>query len=55
VRPAVIATRHRGKYGHWLSDLYYHPNWRDGKRILSRGRLLNRELMDQGLAARYGR
>ena len=51
----VIATRHRGKYGRWLADLYYHPNWRDGKRILSRGRLLNRELVAQGLAARYGR
>jgi endonuclease YncB( thermonuclease family) len=51
----VIATRHRGKFCRWLADLYYHPNWRDGKRILSRGRLLNRELVGQGLAARYGR
>ena len=55
LRRVVIATRHRGKYGRWLADLYYHPNWRDGKRILSRGRLLNRELVAQGLAARYGR
>ena len=51
----VIATRHRGKFCRWLADLYYHPNWRDGKRILSRGRLLNRELVGQGLAARNGR
>ena len=51
----VIATRHKDKYGRWLADLYYHPGWRDGKRILSRGRWLNRELVCQGLAGRYGR
>ena len=50
----VIATRHRDKYGRWLADLYYHPNWRDGKRILKRGRLLNGEMVEGGLAARYG-
>jgi endonuclease YncB( thermonuclease family) len=50
----VIVTSHRDKYGRWLADLYYHPNWRDGKRIVSRGRWLNRELVEQGLAARYG-
>jgi len=50
----VVTTRHRDKYGRWLADLYYHPNWRDGKRILKRGRLLNGEMVGEGLAARYG-
>jgi len=50
----VIATRQKDKYGRWLADLYYHPGWRDGKRILSRGRWLNQELVEAGLAARYG-
>ena len=50
----VITTRQRDKYGRWLADLYYYPNWRDGKRILSRGRLLNDEMVAEGLAARYG-
>jgi len=26
----VVTTRHRDKYGRWLADLYYHPNWRYG-------------------------
>ena len=51
----VIVTRHTDKYGRWLADLYYHPGWRDGKRILTRGHWPNEELVGQGLAGRYGR
>ena len=50
----VIVTRHREKLGPWLADLYYHPNWRDGKRILTRDGFCS-ELVAEGLAARHGR
>ncbi|MBT7864487.1 MAG: hypothetical protein HN712_29535 [Gemmatimonadetes bacterium] len=49
----VVTTRRRDKYGRWLVDLYFHPRWRDGRRILASGRLLNTELVEAGLAARY--
>ncbi len=51
----VITTRRMDKYGRYLGDLMYHPKWRDAKRILRGGYLLNRELVKSGMAARYRR
>ena len=53
-RVAIVAQR-RDKYGRWLADLYYHPGWRDGRRLLSRGTWLNQQLVSEGLAGRYGK
>ena len=49
----VITTRQQDRYRRWLADVYYRPGWRDGRRILSRGKMLNSELMEVGLASRY--
>ena len=51
----AMATRQRDKYGRWLADVYFHPGWRDGQRLLSRGRWLNQELVQGRLGGRYSR
>jgi endonuclease YncB( thermonuclease family) len=52
-RRVVVATRQRDKYGRWLADLYYEPQTRSVRRMAREGRLLNRQLVAEGLAARY--
>ncbi len=47
----VIKTDKIGKYGRYIADIWYLPGSDDPDKILSKGALLNQELLNKGLAA----
>jgi len=49
----VVQTYKAEKYGRYLADLWYLPGATDWDEIKSKGRLLNQELLDKGLAIPY--
>ena len=51
----VVTTRYPDRYGRYLGDVWYLDGVRDGRKIAAQGSLLNGELVEAGLAARYRR
>lgn len=49
----VVETRKREKFGRYLALLYFHRAYTDFNEIMEYGTLLNAELIEAGLAARY--
>ena len=50
----VLTTTKPDKYDRYLADLFYLPGEADAEQINRTGIFLNRELMEKGLAARFG-
>jgi endonuclease YncB( thermonuclease family) len=50
----VIRSYKTEKFGRFLVDLWYIPQETDRERILREGTFLNQELLDAGLAVKYG-
>ena len=46
----VVETRKKEKYGRYLAYIYYHPEYTKFEDILRHGRLINEELVKEGLA-----
>jgi micrococcal nuclease len=49
----VVETYKAEKYGRYLADIHYLPGSTDRNEILAKGRLLNQELVEKGLAVAY--
>ena len=49
----VIDSTKAEKYGRYLADIWYLPGAKTRDEILANGRLLNKELVDKGLAVPY--
>ena len=49
----VVKTYKAEKYGRFLADIWYLPDSTDREEIQSKGRWLNKELLDKGLAVVY--
>ena len=49
----VVTTTRPDKYDRYLSDLFHLPGATDPERVLSEGRFLNQQLLDEGLAVRF--
>lgn len=50
----VVSTTRPDKYGRYLADVFYLPGETDPEVIRATGRYLNQQLLDEGLARRYG-
>jgi micrococcal nuclease len=49
----VVDTFKAEKYGRYLADIWYLPGAKKRDDIIANGRLLNKELVDNGLAVPY--
>ena len=49
----VVTTTRPDKYDRYLSDLFHLPGATDPEKVLSEGRFLNQQLLDEGLAVRF--
>ncbi|MFH1523748.1 MAG: thermonuclease family protein [Chloroflexota bacterium] len=49
----VVETYKAEKYGRYLADIHYLPGSTDRDEIRAKGRLLNQELVEKGLAVEY--
>lgn len=49
----ILNTYKAEKYGRYLADIYYLPGAKTRDEILAKGRLLNKELLDKGLAVPF--
>jgi endonuclease YncB( thermonuclease family) len=49
----LIETRKKEKYGRYLAYIYYHPQYTEYEDIMRFGKLLNDELVKEGLANLY--
>lgn len=49
----VIETRKKGKYGRYLALIYYHPTYTTFTEIIRHGKIINEELLENGLADEY--
>ena len=50
----IIETRKKERYGRYLSYVYYSPDHKDFEGIIRNGKMLNEELVKNGLAVKYG-
>jgi micrococcal nuclease len=50
---AVLKTYKEEKYGRYLADVWYLPGAKTRDEIRAKGRSLNQELLDQGLAVPF--
>jgi len=46
----AIKVHYRDKYDRFLVDLFYLPKEKDGSKVLAKGKCINQELLDEGLA-----
>jgi len=51
--PVVVDILKQEKYGRWLAVIYFQPGVSDRLKILENPRVLNDELVREGLAKRY--
>jgi len=51
----IVETRKKEKYGRFLAYVYYSSKYKDFEDIIRFGKLLNEELVKNGLANRYGK
>jgi endonuclease YncB( thermonuclease family) len=49
----LVETRKKGKYGRYLGYIYYHPEYTKFADIIRHGKLINEELVKEGLAVEY--
>jgi len=49
----VVETRKKEKYGRYLAYIYYNPEYTKFEDILRHGKLINEELVNEGLAKEY--
>ncbi|MBI2950719.1 thermonuclease family protein, partial [bacterium] len=53
--PFVVRTTTKpDKYDRYLSDVFYLPGENDPQNVLNKGLFLNQQLLDRGLAVRFG-
>jgi len=50
----IVETRKKEKFGRYLGFVYYDKEYKDFEDIIRHGKLLNDELVKNGLANRYG-
>lgn len=50
----IVATSESDKYDRYLADIFYLPGEPDAEAVLRRGIHLNQQLLDEGLAVRFG-
>ncbi len=49
----IVNTYKAEKYGRYLAEVYYLPGAKTRDEVLAKGKLLNKELLDKGLAVPY--